>query len=98
MMGSLLGAWKSQLVRLKEEIDQALGDFLEGLKGFGLALSEKPKLVGRHKGEWHWDSKRKSKIQPKSPKIRVASPEVVLVLAASSKVALLPAIASEEAR
>lgn len=73
-------------------------DLLEGLKGFGLALSEKPKLVGRHKGEWHWDSKRKSKIQPKSPKIRVASPEVVLVPTASSKVALLPTIASEEAR
>lgn len=40
MMISLLGAWKIQLVRLKVEIDQALGDLLEGLNGFGLWISK----------------------------------------------------------
>jgi hypothetical protein len=52
MMISLLGVWKSQLVRLKAVIDQALGVLLEGLKGFWLGLSQKPKLVARHKGGW----------------------------------------------
>jgi len=32
------------------------------LKGFRLGLSQKPKLVGCHKGGWCWASKCKSKI------------------------------------
>jgi hypothetical protein len=101
-MISLLGAWKSQLVSLKAEIDQALGDLPEGFKGFGLGLSQNPKLVWHHKGGWRWASMCKSKIQPKSRskshKIGLASRDVVLVLAALSKVVLLPEIVSEEAR
>jgi hypothetical protein len=39
MILTLLGAWKSQLERLQEEIGRALGDILEGLKVFGLYRS-----------------------------------------------------------
>lgn len=86
MMLSLRGAWKSQLVRQKAEIDRASGDLLEGLKGLWFGLSQKPKLVGCHKGGWCWASKCKPKIQPmsqpKSPEIGAASPKAVLVPAA----------------
>lgn len=69
--------------------------------GFGFL---NPKLVGRLKvgGGGLPSSKRKSKTQlkshPNSPKIGVASSDLVLVSAASSEVTLLPAIVSEEAR
>lgn len=56
------------------------------------------KDFGLHKGDGvGLPSKRKPKIQPKSPKIGVSSPEVVLVPAASLEAALLPANAGEEA-
>lgn len=65
MILSLLGAWKSHLVRPKAEIGRVLGDLLEGLKGFGFGfgLSQMLKHVGRHKGGWRWASKSKPKIQ-----------------------------------
>lgn len=37
MMQSLLWAWKGQLVKIKAEMDRALGDVSEGLKDFGLS-------------------------------------------------------------
>jgi hypothetical protein len=66
------------------EIGWALGDILEGLKGFGFGPSLKPKLVGRHKGGWCWASKRKTKFQhksqPKSTLSGVVSSEVAVLL------------------
>jgi hypothetical protein len=100
MMRSLCGAWKSQLMRWKAEIDPALGDLLEGLKGFWFGISQKTKLVGCHNGGWHWASKCKPKIQPmsqpKSPEIGATSPKAILILATSLEVALLPVNAFEE--
>jgi hypothetical protein len=104
---SLLGVWKDKLVTLQAEVGWALRVVLEGLKGLGgIGLFQKPKRVGRRKGRTRWAPKRRPKLQPtfQSSKVGVPCPvpfpqsSKVRASASSTEVALLLAIAPEEAR